>query len=100
MKIDDTTRRNLRAALASSETVPPQQLDEVVDIAIHAAESAIAVLIRVALDTHPDARVGICACGPALSLLVAMAQTGIEGIKEYGQARGIPVHETTVGACA
>ena len=97
MKVCDADRRDLRAKLAATGKVPPQHLDEIVDIAAHAAESAFATLQRLALDTHPDGRVGICAMGPALGLLGGMVLAGTAGLHEFAQKNGLYSATMSVG---
>lgn len=94
MKVCDDQRRALRASLAG--TIPAQHLDEITDLAIHAAESAITVLFNVGLKTHPDPRIGTSAIGPAAGILLAMVETVLDGIKTYGREHGLPVIELTL----
>lgn len=98
MKVGENLRRSLRLTLASD--IPAQHIDEVVDIACHAAEYAINECIRIALHTHPDSRIGIAAAGPAFGMLVTFAQTALDGVKDFGKTSGMKVTEARIGGAA
>ena len=100
MKVDEATRRQLRLGMASAGTIPEALIPEIVDIAAHAAETAMAQLIQIALETHPDRRVGIAVAGPAMGLLAAMVAAGIEGLKKFGSAEGLACGEIKIGGAA
>lgn len=100
MKLPEAQRRELRLALLGSGHFPAEHIDEIVDIAVHAAETAIAALQRICFDTSPDPRIGVAALGPALSLLGLMVESGIEGVRSYGAEHGLPVGEVKIGGAA
>ena len=98
--IPDTVRRQLRANLAASSMVPPNMLDEIVDLAIHAAEQGFATMQRIALETSPDPRVGLTAFGPAMGLLSMIVEGGISSLKTIASKQGTKLGEFKIGGAA
>ena len=85
----DYPRAQLREAIRATSKVPPDKLDEVVDIACHAAHSARLKLLEV-LDTASDERVTVTAAGPAFSLLEHDVKIMIEALRAYARVSGKP----------
>lgn len=98
--LPDTVRRQLRQGIAAQGSFPPELVDPIVDIAVHAAESAFATLQRVALETHPDRRVGVSALGPALSLLGLIIESGMTSLKATAAAQNLPCGQFKIGTGA
>lgn len=87
---DEALRRSLREAAIT--VVPASHVDEVVDLACHAAEEALATLSRLTfgIDAGP---VGISAAGIAVSLIRYRAGELEEVFRNASAAVGAP-HRT------
>ena len=96
--LPDNIRRQLRTGLSANGQVPPELVDLIADLAVHAAESGFEALRRIALETHPDPRVGLCALGPALSLLTGITQTSIEALRKATGVAGMGCFPITLGS--
>lgn len=92
--IDDDLRRAVRRQVGL--TVPAAHVDEVVDIALHAATQSLDALQRVAFDAHPDQRVAICASTLAISLVQHRLQVLKECAEKVAADAGMSVHHGTV----
>ncbi|WP_454599095.1 hypothetical protein [Qipengyuania sp. SM2507] len=98
MEFPEPPRRQLRAylnetRLASGSTMPPSAVDEAVDIACHAVESARRTFFET-LDRASDPRITTTALGIANSLLKADCERIEEGLRAYAEASGAAFHET------
>lgn len=87
--VPEEVRRQLRQALASSTHMPADKIDEVADLACHAAEAGFAAMQRIALETSPDKRIGITALGPALGLLAGLVEAGTLALRKVGLQNGM-----------
>lgn len=90
---DDALRRSLRQTV--SMTVPASHLDEVVDVAMHAAEQSLEALSRILL-TPADARVTITSSSIAVGLLIHRLGEVQEAMKAASVASGKPYHKAHV----
>lgn len=93
--------RQLRAQLRSqvAPLVPPQYVDEIVDLAFHASSSAIATVHAVAerASCHNSM---LAVLGPAFSILAAEAQARVEGLQAYAAQHGLASTMLTMTAKA
>lgn len=87
----------LRAALRSElgTVIPAENLDEVADLAIHAAESAILTLTDVC-KRGSEPRIALAAFGPAVSLVMTACKSEQERLKEFAGEQGLSYSEATV----
>lgn len=93
----DYPRSALRKILAEGSKAPPQHLDEIVDIACHAAGSARRSMLEV-LDRSSDPRIAITAIGMANSLVRADAERLEEALREGAAAAGLATFSGKVEA--
>lgn len=78
-------RRSVREA--AREHVPAQHLDEVVDLAFHALNSAFSAVIPIAkAASTPGA--AMCATSIALSMIVAEAQAKLASLEKFVVSQG------------
>lgn len=96
----EAIRARLRNGIASNTAVPPDLIDEVVDLAVHAAVSSFESCMAIAGRTSPDPRIGMTATGPALSLLIFLATQAVESLKEAARAEGMAHGEFNIGGRA
>ena len=89
VEVPSHVRADLRASLAAAGHIPAAHLDEIVDLAIHAAQTGFATMQRIALNTSPDARVGITVLGPALGLLAGLVEAGMSALRKVAEAEGM-----------
>ncbi len=89
-------RMSLRSQMVAGG-MPENHVDEIVDLAFHAAEEAIDTIWRI---TGQGSNDGVCTCavGPAMSLLEASAGEQLTRIKEYAAQRGLKSATVTVSA--
>jgi uncharacterized protein (DUF2342 family) len=92
--VDDDLRRALRLQVAM--TVPPSHVDEVVDVACHAAIEAIETMQRIAFETPRDQRVAITASTLAMSLIKHRMETLIEISEKVAQQSGMTVRHANL----
>lgn len=85
--------RSLRAERASS--MPDSAIEEIVDIACHAAETGRKAMLEV-LDRSSDYRVSITAAGIAASILQADLKALIEGLEAGASATGLHFETATL----
>jgi hypothetical protein len=88
MILPDTLRPAIRAQAMASGILPPEHIDEIVDLALHAAQSAIETCERIALDTPPDPRVALSAISMAMGLLAAFAGAATDAARETTLSMG------------
>lgn len=86
-------RAELRAALA--KTIPAARIDEVIDLACHAAESARHQLFAVA-DRAVNPAVKMAALTLATSLIAAEAERMQKAFRAVGEECGMTLFEGTV----
>lgn len=82
-------RRQLRQQLLL--TTPAHAVDEIVDLVVHAAASAIDAAETVC-DGASDPRIAIAARGPAMSLLASHAQLYVDALRAFAQQHGMPAY--------
>lgn len=90
---NEDLRRALRQTV--SITIPAQHVDEVVDVAMHAAEQAMATLSRICL-APPDHRVTITSSSVAVGILIHRLGEVQEAMKTAALATGHTYHDATV----
>jgi hypothetical protein len=95
-------RRELRQHLVNMRTannspMPDAAIDEIVDIACHAAESGRKAMLEV-IDRASDPRVSITAVGIASSLLAHDMKIFIEALQEFAATSGLHYESTTISA--
>lgn len=90
-------RAALRRQLTGFGQVPDEYVDEIVDLAMHAVESARQTLVDT-LERASDPRVTITAMGPAFSLLAHMAVEQLEHMRTVAETQGKTVHRTWLRA--
>ncbi len=100
LKFPEHQRAQLRAHLegirvSTGSPMPPAAVDEIVDLACHAAAEARKAMFRV-LDTASHRAVATTAVGIAASLLKADLEQIEAGIRSYAEERGSQIFETTV----
>lgn len=93
----DYPRAELRAHLVKTSSCPPEHIDEVVDIACHAAASARLTLLET-IDRAGSWRISTTAIGIAVSLLQHDMEMLRAGLIDTAKTFGIPVAEGTVNA--
>lgn len=96
----DYPRAALRAKIlelhaANGTTVPANVIDEIVDLACHAAASARTTLFTV-LASCSDPRTAITACGPAIGMLGADLGVIRDAQEDFAKTLGIPFVETSL----
>lgn len=84
---DEELRRSLR--LAAGQIIPPPHLDEVVDMAMHAAEQAFATLSRLTVDLNTGP-IGISAASVAVGLLRHRATEVEQAFRSASASLGMP----------
>lgn len=97
-------RRELRAHLvkmrsANSSPMPDAAIDEIVDLACHAAESGRRAMLEV-VDRAADHRVSITAIGIAASLLAHDLRLMMDGLEQAARASGLHFEKSTLGVQA
>lgn len=93
---DAVRRADLRAMLAG-KGCPADLQHAIVDVACHAAEAAYGTFSTI-LAAHPDFRVTVTASGIAVSLLQAVLEGHLEGLKQFAAATGLEVGTATLQA--
>ena len=86
---------NMRAA--NNSPMPDAAIDEIVDLACHAAESGRKAMLEV-IDRASDHRVSITAVGIASSLMAHDMKIFIELLQEFAAASGIHFEQSTIVA--
>jgi len=87
-------RRQIRASAVG--LLPPQHVDEVVDLAIHACEQAFASMSAIVTRASCSGS-ALAATGIALPLIAQEAQAKLEGLQTFTKANGGVVHTRTTG---
>lgn len=87
-------RREVRAAAADGG-VPPQHVDEVTDLALHAMERAFEVVGEVVMRASTP-QASVCALGIALSLIAQEAQGKAERLVRDAPLLGMTASTATV----
>lgn len=90
---DEALRRGIRETIA--EVIPADKIDEVADLAVHAAETAINALGRIAF-AGQDARVGICASSIAIGILAHRLAELNDVLRHASAETGIAYREATI----
>lgn len=90
-------RAELRKLLASQVQTPPQYIDEVVDLAVHAADCGSRAMLEV-LDRASHPGVSVTAIGMAASLLRSRLEMLEAGLKEGAKHAGLRTYEGSVKA--
>tara|TARA_R110002072_G_scaffold38314_3_gene110881 strand:- start:2546 stop:2878 length:333 start_codon:yes stop_codon:yes gene_type:complete len=93
-------RRQLRACLeeqriASGSQMPAAAVDEAVDLACHAAESARRTMFEI-LDRASDPRITTTSIGLAISLLSSDCARIEAGLRDYAEQTGATFREARV----
>jgi hypothetical protein len=96
----DYPRAELRARIvelhaANGTTVPADAIDEIVDLACHAAASARTSLFTV-LASCSDPRIAITAVGPAIGMLGGDLSVITEAQEDFAKMIGAPFAVTTI----
>jgi hypothetical protein len=96
----DYPRAELRAKIlelhaANGTTLPAGAIDEIVDLACHAAATARTSLFTV-LASCSDPRTAITAIGPAIGMLGADLGVIRDAQEDFAKVLGIPFVETTL----
>jgi len=99
-KFPDYPRRELRAALqasvrASGSPMPETAMDEIVDLAVHAAGSARRAMIET-VERASDPRMVKTASGLAISLIASDCQMFENALRAYAKATGAVFNEHRV----
>ncbi|WP_338445925.1 hypothetical protein V5F89_12320 [Pelagerythrobacter marensis] len=93
LEFPDFPRADLRAHLLSCEgNIPASAVDEIVDIACHAAASARTSMLEV-LDRASNPMISMTAFGLAASLALHDAERMREGLKAAAQREGVTFFE-------
>ena len=95
---DQQMRRDLRLMLEANR-VAPDRATLVVDLAVHAADAALAKLSEV-IKTAPDGGVGLMAFEIALQLARARCDGSFERTRALGRKMGVPQYEAAIGIVA
>ena len=96
----DYPRNELRAILrrnrdANASGMPDSAIEEIVDLACHAAASARQSMLDT-LDRASDGRITRTALGLATSLVASDCKKFEEALRSYAEANGKPLHVETV----
>jgi hypothetical protein len=86
---------NMRAA--NNSPMPDAAIDEIVDLACHAAQSGRQAMLQV-IDRASDYRVSVTAVGIASSLMAHDMKLLIEGLQHAAQHVGLHFESTTISA--
>lgn len=92
--VDEPMRRALRKEVGM--TIPAAHVDEVVDIACHAAIEALNTMQRISFDAPLDERVAISASTLAMSLVRHRVNELIELSEKVAREAGMSTYHTTV----
>lgn len=92
--IDEPMRRALRNTVGL--TIPAAHVDEVVDVACHAATEALDALQRISFEAPSDQRIAISASTLAMSLLRHRVAELIEVSEKVAQQSGMSTLHTKV----
>jgi hypothetical protein len=87
-------RRQIRANAVG--LLPPQHVDEVVDLAIHAFDQAFSSMSAIVTRASSPG-LAVAATGIALSLIAQEAQAKLEGLETFTKANGGVVHIRKAG---
>ena len=94
MSYDEDDRRQLRQMLVGNG-VKPDRAAQIVDLACHAADRAMAALTDV-IRLAPDSGIGLMAFGIALQLGRSRMEAAFERTRKFGEAQGLPQYATPV----
>jgi hypothetical protein len=99
IRFPEYPRAEIRAGIAAQSNAPDWAIDQIVDIACHAAASGRRTMLET-VDRASDHRVAHTALGIAVSLLKSDADNLIKSLQKYAAETGHEASEFVVGGAA